>query len=115
MPLAIGSAQPGPKRESRPATLSSAFGSVYSIAEINAYIAIRDRLLEQAEKLTTEETLDRVSLANDFVAGCLIPPRCPYEAQCLPDADAANERSRCGDVKARIAKLRALIANADWR
>jgi hypothetical protein len=34
-------------------TLSFAFGSAYSAAEINACIAIRDQLLAEAEQLHT--------------------------------------------------------------
>jgi hypothetical protein len=52
MPLAIDSILPATKRNARPApTLSQAFGSVYSVAEISAYIAIRDQLLAEAEQL----------------------------------------------------------------
>jgi len=46
MLLATISTKPAAKPESRPVpTLSSAFGSAYSAAEINAYIAITDQLL----------------------------------------------------------------------
>ena len=52
MPLAIDSALPAAKHEARQtSTLTSAFGSAYSIAEINAYIAVRDQLLAEAEEL----------------------------------------------------------------
>ena len=107
MPLAIDSTLPAAKRESKSApTLSSAFGSAYSIAEINAYIAIRDQLLAEAEKLHTTAKIASTSLANDFVEGCLKPGRTPYEAQCLPESDAVRERKRCEAVRARIAQLR---------
>jgi len=107
MPLAISSALPTTKPESKAApTLSSAFGSAYSIAEINAYIAIRDQLLSEAEKLHTSAKLASATLANDFVEGCLKPARSPYEGQCLPESDAVRERTRCEAVRARIAQLR---------
>jgi hypothetical protein len=106
MPLAITSSIPAAKRQSRTApTLTSAFGSVYSIAEINAYIAIRDQLLAEAEEQRTSAKLASTTLANDFVEGCLKPARSPYEAQCLPEADAAFERQRCEAVRQRIAQL----------
>jgi hypothetical protein len=104
MPLALISTKPG-KRESRP-DLTPAFGSVYSITEINAYIAIRDQLLDEAEKLHTTAKIASTALANDFVEGCLKSPRPPYEAQCLPEKDAIRERKRCASVRARIAELR---------
>src|SRR5947207_1148038 len=107
MPLAISSTKSSAKTKSRQATtLTSAFGSVYSIAEINAYIAIRDELLAEAEELHTSAKLAATELANDFVFGCLKSPRAPYEAQCLPEADAIRERKRCEIVRDRIAQLR---------
>ena len=111
MPLAIDSILPAAKRESRPGpTISSAFGSVYSIAEINAYIAIRDQLLDEAETQRTSEKLASTALANDFVEGCLKPARAPYEAQCLPETDAIRERERCEIVRSRIQQLRRAAA-----
>jgi hypothetical protein len=107
MPLAIDSILPAAKRESRPTpTISSAFGSVYSVAEINAYIVIRDQLLAEAEELHSSAKLASTALANDFVEGCLKPARTPYEGQCLPESDAIRERKRCEAVRERIAKLR---------
>jgi hypothetical protein len=107
MPLAIDSILPAAKRESRPTpTISSAFGSVYSVAEINAYIVIRDQLLAEAEELHSSAKLASTALANDFVEGCLKPARTPYEGQCLPESDAIRERQRCEAVRERIAKLR---------
>ena len=111
MPLANDSILPAAKRESRPTpTISSAFGSVYSSAEINAYIAIRDQLLAEAEELHSGAKLASTALANDFVLGCLQPVRSPYEAQCLPEADAIRERKRCEAVRNRVAELRSLAA-----
>jgi hypothetical protein len=79
--------------------------SEHAIAEINAYIAIRDNLIAEAEETATSGTLKRAGLANDLVETCLKPARTPYEAQCLPDADAVRERKRCAAVRARIIEL----------
>jgi hypothetical protein len=111
MPLAIDSILPSAKRDSRATpTIKSAFGSVYSAAEINAYIAIRDQLLAEGEKFHSSAKLASAALANEFVEGCLKPARTPYEAQCLTESDAVRERERCESVRERIAKLR---GNAD--
>jgi len=112
MPLAISSSAPAAKPESRrlATTLSPTFGSAYSVAEINAYIAIRDQLLAEAEELRTAAKLASTALANDFVLGCLQPARPPYEAQFLPEADAIRERKRCEAVRNRIAQLRDKVA-----
>jgi hypothetical protein len=80
--------------------------SNYAVDEINAYIAIRDELLAEAEELKTHKKLDCVCIANDFVETCLKPARPPYEAQCLPEPDAVRERKRCEAVRIRIAELR---------
>jgi hypothetical protein len=107
MPLAIGSTLPAAKGKSRPTpTVTPTFGSAYSVAEINAYIAIRDQLLAEAEKLHSTAKITSTALANDFVEGCLKPARSPYEAQCLPEEDAIRERKRCESVRDRIAQLR---------
>src|ERR1700693_1611690 len=108
MPLAISSTIPAAKPEPRRSatTLSLTFGSAYTVPEINAYIAIRDQLLAEAEELRTPANLASTGLANDFVLGCLQPTRSPYEAQCLPEVDAALERHRCETVRNRIAQLR---------
>src|SRR3989440_6950566 len=107
MPLAISSTKSSAKTKSRQATtLTSAFGSVYSVAEISAYIAIRDQLLAEAEELHSSAKLASTILANDFVEGCLKPARAPYEAQSLPESDAVRERKRCAVVRDRIAQLR---------
>ena len=107
MPLAIDSTLPAATPKSKcPPTLSSAFGSAYSVTEIGAYIAIRDQLLAEAEKRHTSAKLASTALANDFVEGCLKPARSPYEAECLPEMDAVRERQRCEAVRQRIAELR---------
>ncbi len=106
MPLALISTKPA-KRESKPNLFTTPdFGSVYSVAEINAYIAIRDQLLDEAENLHTTAKIASAGLANDFVEGCLKPARSPYETQCLPESDAVRERVRCEAVRVRIAELR---------
>jgi hypothetical protein len=111
MPLAIDSILPAATREARLApAISGVFGSVYSSAEINAYIAIRDQLLAEAEEQHTMAKLASTTLANDFVQGCLQPARSPYEAQCLAETDAARERARCQVVRERIEQLRRAAA-----
>src|SRR6267378_1856080 len=50
---------------------TEAVDSQYAIDEINAYIAIRDNLLAEAEATTTSANVRRLSLANDFVRSCL--------------------------------------------
>jgi len=108
MPLAISSTISAAKPEARRSatTLSPTFGSAYTVAEINAYIAIRDQLLAEAEDLRTASKIASTVLANDFVQGCLQPARSPYDAQYLPETDAVRERKRCEAVRNRIAQLR---------
>jgi hypothetical protein len=81
--------------------------SAYIISEINTFIAIRDYLLTEAEASKTREQINRASLANQVVETCLRPARHPYEAQCLPEADAIRERKRCQAAESRITKLHA--------
>jgi hypothetical protein len=78
-------------------------------AEIHAYIAIRDRLLTEAEEIPSNSTLHRAWIANDVVEIFLKPARTPYEAQYLPEKEASGERQRCETVKLRIAELRGKI------
>ena len=86
--------------------------SGHASAEIGAYIAIRDRLLTDAEHTCTDSLLDRAEAANEFVASCVRRCRSPYEAQHLPEADAARERERCARVAVRIERLRTRLAHA---
>jgi hypothetical protein len=79
----------------------------YVVDEINAYVAIRDIALAEAEKDPSSVNLERVRIANDFVENCLKPTRSPYESQHLPETDAARERGRCQAVKVRLSLLRA--------
>ena len=83
-------------------------GAKEAVEEIQAYIAIRDGLLAEAEKVTTSEALRRAAIANDLVEICLIPTHQPYEAQFLAEVDAKSERKRCSAAKVRIAELGAV-------
>jgi hypothetical protein len=80
-------------------------GSKEARDEIQAYVAIRDLLLSDAEVITTVESLRRATIANEFVETCLQPPRSPYEAQSLEQRQAARELERCSAAKMRIATL----------
>lgn len=86
---------------------SAAFDRSAAVAEIHGYLAARNLLLRMAEENTTEANLRRAAAANDFAENCLHPVRSPYQAQSLPEADAARERQHCKAVKVRIAELRA--------
>jgi hypothetical protein len=99
----------------RPATISenasqrapASSGTNVAASEICAYIAARNLLLRDVEENTTEANLRRATAANDFAENCLGPARSPYEAQALPEAEAARERQHCKAVKVRLAELRA--------
>lgn len=80
--------------------------------EIHAYIAARDLAVAEAERSMTDVTLNRAFLANDLVESFLAPARSPYQAQCLPPAEAARERQRCDGLKRRIQQLRACAVAA---
>lgn len=86
--------------------------SSQAIEEINAYIAVRDQSLAHAERVPTRGTVDRALLANEFVESCLRPVRSPYQAQALPEANAADERQRCTAAKARLAQLAARLSDS---
>jgi hypothetical protein len=102
---------PEDSSEKPPRGSTKAVDSQYAVNEINAYIAIRDNLLAEAEATTTSANLRRLSLANHFVQSCLKPAsRSPYKAQYLPERDADRERKRCAAVKIRIAELDMQIA-----
>ena len=77
-----------------------------TIAEIYAFIAARNLLLREVEENTTEANLRRATAANEFAENCLRPARSPYQAQSLPEAEAARERQHCSAVKVRLAELR---------
>jgi len=84
--------------------------STYIADEIQAYATIRDLALAEAEKITNSLNLERARIANEFVENCLKPARPPYEAQHLPEGDAAREHQRCEAVKVRLSLLRAHLA-----
>lgn len=84
-------------------------GSYDPIAEMNAFIVIRDELLAEAEEVPTCAKLDSVAVANDFIEASLRPSPPAYEAQNLTAADATREQKRCQDVKDRIIELRSLV------
>src|SRR5438270_6829484 len=107
MPLTIGSTTTGRAgAKSRPAQRREPHSSEYIIGEINAFIAIRDELLAEAEEAKTPSKLDSLLIANNFVESCLTPARSPYDVQFLPEPAAKRERKRCDEVKRRIENLR---------
>ena len=105
MHLAISSTKSSSKSKARTSTSSESISSKYATDEINAYIAIRNNLLVEAEGNPTSGTLKRVGLANEFVETRLKPARSPYQTQYLPEADAFRERQHCQSVKNRLAEL----------
>jgi len=107
MPLTIGSTITGrTSNKSRPAQQRAPQSSDYVIGEINAFIAIRDELLAEAEEAKTSSKLESLLVANNFVESCLTPARSPYELQFLPEPAAKRERERCEQIKRRVADLR---------
>ena len=84
--------------------------STYIADEIRAYATIRDLALTEAEKTPSRLNLERARIANEFVENNLKPARAPYEAQHLPEGDAARERQRCEAVKVRLSLLNAHLA-----
>ena len=104
VPPRVTAPKPSP-RASRPETNAAG-------AEIHAYAAVRDLLLDEAEKSTSEENLGRATIANDSVEACLLPLCPPYGAQFLDEADATRERKRCLAARGRIAELRRKISPA---
>ena len=78
--------------------------------EIYSYLAARDLLLREAEADPNDSTLSEAKSANELAQSCLRPTRSPYQAQSLPEAEAARERQRCQEVKARLAQLRTRAA-----
>src|SRR5687768_3719254 len=79
--------------------------STYIADEIQAYATIRDLALAEAEKATNTLNLERARIANEFVENSLKPAKSPYEAQHLPEGEAARERQRCEAVKVRLSLL----------
>src|SRR5688572_32979075 len=81
--------------------------STYVADEIQAYATIRDLALAEAEKVTNTLNLERARIANEFVENTLKPAKSPYDAQRLPEGEAARERQRCEAVKVRLSLLNA--------
>ncbi|MGI8891473.1 MAG: hypothetical protein ACR2G0_11915 [Chthoniobacterales bacterium] len=81
-------------------------GSATASIEIHSYLAARDRLLREAEGTPTNSNLRRALAANEFAENCLRSSRSPYQAQSLPEAEAAQERLRCHAIKVRLSELR---------
>src|SRR4029077_3255696 len=106
MPLTIGSAKGRTAAKARKGQQDQSQNSEYVIGEINAFIAIRDELLAEAEEKKTESKLESLIVANNFVESVLTPARSPYDVQFLPEPDAKRERKRCEQVKQRVANLR---------
>jgi hypothetical protein len=94
-----------PKATRKPPTPAAANNC--AAVEIHAYLAARDLLFCEAEENPTEDNLRRATAANETVEICLRPARKPYQAQSLPEAEAARERQHCKAVKMRISELRA--------
>lgn len=107
MELTVESLKESPRAKTSKAASQMQVGSDYAVEEINAYIAIRDELLREAETTRSRTNLDTVNVANNFIAGCLTPARGPYANQCLPEKDAVRERQRCASVKERLTELSA--------
>ena len=105
MPLTIGSSS-GKTTSKTPASRRESANSEYVIGEINAFIAIRDELLVEAEEAQTESKLHSLIVANNFVESCLTPARSPYDVQFLPESDAKRERKRCEKIKRLVEDLR---------
>lgn len=97
-----GSVKPAANKASEP-TANAVTEEIYS------FLAVRDLLLAEAEDLTTEASLHRVWMANEFAERCLEPTRPPYQSQNLPGPEALAERQRCKTIKLRIAELRARV------
>ena len=106
MSLSISSTTGRAADKARPAQKRQQPISEYVIGEINAFIAIRDELLAEAEEAKSASKLDSLIVANNFVETCLTPARSPYDMQFLPESAAENERKRCEQIKRRVADLR---------
>jgi hypothetical protein len=106
MPLTIGSPAGRATGKTRPQEKHQSQNSEYVIGEINAFIAIRDELLAEAEETKAVSKLESLIVANNFVESCLTPARSPYDMQFLPEPAARRERKRCEQVKRRVADLR---------
>ena len=106
MPVSTSSPKARTPAKTKPPQARQPHPSDYVIGEINAFIAIRDELLVEAEEAKTASKLESLIVANNFVESVLTPARSPYEVQFLPEADARRERKRCEQIKQRVADLR---------
>jgi len=106
MPLTISSPTGRTSGKRGPQQKRERQNSEYAIGEINAFIAIRDELLVEAEETKTASKLNSLVVANNFVESCLTPARSPYDVQFLPETDANRERKRCEEINRRVADLR---------
>jgi len=104
--LPLGQATTISSKATRPPPAPAAARN-YAAVEIHSYLAARDLLFREAEENPTDDILRRAMAANETVENCLRPARAPYQAQSLPEAEAARERQHCKAVKLRIAELRA--------
>jgi hypothetical protein len=109
MHLTIASTQGKTKR--RPPVQTSAMQR-FAIEEIDAYIAVRDSLLREAEEKPSTVTLARIKMANEFVTNCLRPAQQPYILQAYPDLDAVRALKRCHAIGTRLIKLQAALVAA---
>jgi hypothetical protein len=81
----------------------------YIVDEIHAYVVIRDLAVAEAEKEPNMLNVERACIANEFVEKCLNPARTPYETQYLQQAEAAQEREACHEIRIRLSLLRAHV------
>jgi hypothetical protein len=102
-------------RKHRQSLTGPSASSRYAAEAINAYIAVRDQLVAEVDKVASPEKLNRLAIANDLVLACLKPTRHPYGAQSLPEAEAVRERSRCEAIRNKVSKLLPVVASAVWR
>jgi hypothetical protein len=106
MPLTISSPTGRASGKARPEQKRGRPNCEYVIGEINAFIAIRDELLVEAEEAKTASKIESLLVANNFVESVLTPARSPYDMQFLPEPAAKRERKRCEQIKRRVTDLR---------
>lgn len=111
-PFVVIQNRPGKKARRPAGSCEITYGATQARDEIYACIAVRDLALAEAERGPTDLSLNRAFLANELVENSLRPARSPYQAQSLPESEAARERDRCQEVKSRLGQLRACSAAA---
>ena len=109
MHLTIAPPTAGSARRASGRTSSS---SQFAVEEVNAYIAVRDGLLKEAEQSPSAQSIERLKMANEFVVSCLRPAKQPYALQAIPELDAARELKRCHSIATRVTKLQAALVAA---